>query len=224
VAAVGTRASTRRIAHWGVIGAAAQLIFVAGWLVADSLQGARFSSFRYDISEMGALSAPHPWVLLLSQGLAGAGTVAFALLGLRPGLMAAGLASRSGPWLLAYSALGLDNLSDAFFRLDCRTIDGCTGVSWHAEIHKVVGTATIVVLVIAPFVIARHLRHIPEWTNLALPSIIVGGLLVATWAATLLAHDTGFEGLFQRVLLFIAAAWVAILALRLRRMERARIL
>jgi hypothetical protein len=210
--AVATR---RGSARWGFVGVAAQVIFVAGWLTADFLQGARYSALRYDISEMAALGAPHAWLLLLAQGLAGAGTVAFALLGLRPSLMIAGQAGRSGPWLVAFSALGLDNLSDAFFRLDCRTVDGCSGTSWHAAIHNIVGIVTIFVLVIAPFVLARRLRRAPAWTGLAGPSVIVGALLVAALAATLLTHNAGFEGLFQRILALIAAAWVAALAVRL---------
>jgi hypothetical protein len=206
---------TRGIAHWGMLGAASQFIFIAGWFSADFLQGGHYSAIRYDVSEMASLTAPHAWLLLACQGLAGAGTIAFALFGLRPALMITATAGRSGPWLLVLSALGLDNLSDAFFRLDCRTVDGCTGISWHAQLHNIVGTVTIVVLVIAPFIIARRLRQAPEWTNLAAPSIVVGGLLVTMWAATLLTHNIGFEGLFQRALLFIAAAWVAALALRL---------
>lgn len=213
--AEGRRGRTRGRARWGIVGAAAQVIFVGGWFVADFLQGARYSAIRYDISEMGSLTAPHAWLLLVCQGLAGIGTVAFALLGLRPALPITATAGRSGPWLLALSALGLDNISDAFFRLDCRTVDGCAGVSWHAQIHNVVGTITIVVLVIVPFVLARRLRRAPQWVDLALPSVIVGVVLVAALAATLATHDAGYEGLSQRILVLIAAAWAAALAVRL---------
>jgi hypothetical protein len=69
--------------------------------------------------------------------------------------------------------MGLDNLSDAFFRLDCRTADpGCTAAasSWHAKVHLAVGLISAVATIAAPFVLAARMRYVPGWRDLARPT------------------------------------------------------
>ena len=67
---------------------------------------------------------------------------------------------------------------DAFFRLDCRIADGCTPrqtvSSWHGIIHAVSGVVLLLLLLVAPHVVARCLRLSPDWAALARPSVLLG--------------------------------------------------
>lgn len=220
VVAIRTHEDRRVLGVWGLVGLGAQVLSVASWLVAGFMQGADYSPLRDQISYMGATSAPHPWVLLVPMGLAGAGTIAFALAGLRRGLAADTRAGQLGPWLLACSALGLGSVSDVFFRLDCHAAVGCTPASTPAVIiHLVMGTVTFLVLVVAPFVMARRLRRVPEWGDLAGPSVATGVLLLVGLAASLVPAVAPIAGLVQRGMALLAAIWIAMLALRLYRRQ-----
>jgi len=88
-------------------------------------------------------------------------------------------------WLAALSAI--QGITDAVFRPDCRAADGCTqaqaAASWHGQLHAAIGFASIVVLVLTPFVLARRFRRLPEWRDLAAPSVVVGAGLVAGLSA-----------------------------------------
>jgi hypothetical protein len=82
--------------------------------------------------------------MLTAQAIAGTLVILFALFALLPALAVPGRGPALGPWLLAASLIGLDNLSDVVFRLDCRAADpGCTAAaaagSWHGRVHLAVG-------------------------------------------------------------------------------------
>ena len=91
------------------------VVFNLGWLVAGALQAGAYSVATDDVSDLGALTATDPWVMLTTSGIAGLATILFALLALRPALAVVALGSAIGAWLLALSLMGLDNLSDVFF-------------------------------------------------------------------------------------------------------------
>src|SRR5438270_6718022 len=115
-----TSAQTNKRVAWLASGAiAAQVLFVAGWLVGGSIEGHGYSPMRHDISDLGALTAHHTWLAVGSLGISGGLTMAFALAALRP-TFGPGTA---GAWLVALSLPSLDGMSDAFFRLDCRAAD-----------------------------------------------------------------------------------------------------
>jgi hypothetical protein len=104
------------------------------WLLAGTMQTGGYSAASHDVSDLGALTEQSPLVMLTAQGIAGALTIAFALLALQPALAVPGRRAALGAWLLAASLMGLDNLSDAFFRLDCRAADpGCTAAAADAQ-------------------------------------------------------------------------------------------
>jgi hypothetical membrane protein len=65
---------------------AAQLLFVGGMLVLGAIEGYGYSAGRHDVSDLGALTAQHATAARLIVGIAGATTIAFALLVLRPSL------------------------------------------------------------------------------------------------------------------------------------------
>lgn len=132
-----------------------------------------------------------------------------------------------GAWLLAASLIGLDNLSDAFFRLDCRAADqGCTAAaaasSWHGQVHIAAGLLSAIAMVAAPFVLAARMRHANGWRDLARPTILAGALLlVVLLGYAALERKTG-GGYLQRAAIVLVSVGVATLALRVRSLARSR--
>jgi hypothetical protein len=90
---------------WAVI--AAQLLLVGGMLILGAIEGHGDSAGRHDISDLGALTAHHATAERLIVGIAGAVTIAFALLVLRPSLRTTGGREPVGPWLGGALAAGL---------------------------------------------------------------------------------------------------------------------
>lgn len=208
------------ILSWGaVIG---QSIFTLGWMIGDAVQHGGFSPVSDDISDLGALTANHPWIILTAQGISSTMTIAFALFALSPALSRPGHRVALGALLLAGSGVALDDLSDAFFRLDCQASNaGCSTAastaSWHGQIHAIVGTITFLVMVIAPFVLARSMRRIPDWQNLAKPTVMYGvGLLILLTIYLGLTNQIG-QGSAQRAISLAASAGVAALAIQVTR-------
>ena len=206
----------RLLALAGLIG---QIVFVTGVLVAGFVQGDAYSIADHEISDMGARGAPHAWVLLSAQLVCGVLTLAFVVFGFAPSL--SGIrGSKLSTVLLALWGLG--NLSDAFFRLDCRAADGCTPeqavMSWQATIHSV-GGLSLIVFAFAPYVVARCLRRSPDWQPLARPTVLLGIAIDGALVATLALSESAGGGYAQRVLALLLAAWFAMLALRLLRLD-----
>lgn len=207
--------SSRRHSMWAasIAGVAGQVLFTAGWFAAGLLQGDAYSVARHDISDMGALGAPYPWVLLVTQSIAGACTIAFGLMGFRPALV--GTRGRTLATILLVLPLGLGNLLSPAFRLDCRVADGCTVeetvTSWHATVHSVLGVLLLVAAV-APFVVARCLSRSPRWAPLSRASRLFGVAIAVAMVAAIGLGETAIGGLAQRSFALLAAAWVAVVA------------
>jgi hypothetical membrane protein len=198
---------------------AGQALVTAAWLIGETVQTGGYSVAGHDISDLGALTADHPWIILIAQGVSGVFTMTFALLVLRPALAARGHYGAISAWLVALSAAGLDDLSDAFFRLDCRAADpGCTEMvatsSWHGAIHGIVGSVTFVILVIAPFALARRMRLVPAWRSLAGPAFGYGVLLLLSVSIYAALSLTAVAGYAQRAVALLGSLGVIVLALR----------
>jgi hypothetical protein len=213
------RSDPAALARWALVGLSGEALFTISWIVTGLLERPGYRPLRDDISDMGALTAPHPWILLVPGALASAALIGFALRGLRPALVGAGRAGRTGVWLAAISAI--PGLSDALFRPDCRAADGCTqaqaAASWHGQLHAAIGFASIIVLVLTPFVLARRFRRVPQWRDLAAPSVVVGAVLVAGLFAVAAPQTAAVHGLIQRAIALLGGAWGALLAARLYR-------
>ncbi len=194
----------------------AQLVFVGGWLVIGAVEDHGYQPLRHDISDLAALTAQHPTADRITLALAGSLTIAFAFV-LRRHLGNAAI-------VIALSLPGLDNLTDAFFRLDCRAADvGCSTTdaiaSWHGRTHVGIFAVSALATVAAPFVLARAMRRREAWVRLAGPTTVFGfvtiGLLVATGATS----GTGVGGLTQRIAATFVTAGVAVLAWHVARSE-----
>lgn len=201
------------------------MVFTAGWVLGGALQGGGYSPVRHYISDAAALTADQPWILLAAQGVAGVLTIAFALLALAPSLHVHGHGPPVSAWLVAASGLGLDNLSDAFFRLDCREVDAAclasTGeASWHAQIHNTVGTLTSAATLLGAFALARRFRITPAWRAATGPAIAFGVAIGLGMVANIVLDDA--HGLAQRFGRLVAALGVALLAIRVATANPAR--
>jgi hypothetical protein len=210
---------------WGAI--AGVLTFDLGWLLAEAVQGDGYSVASHDVSDLAALTARSAWLMLIAQAIAGTLIILFALFALRPALAVSGRGQALGAWLLAASLMGVDNLSDTFFRLDCRAADpGCTATaaasSWHGKVHLAVGLLSGIATIALPFVLAARMRHVDGWRDLARPTVVAGSLLVAVLVAYVPFEGRTGGGYLQRAAIVLFSAGVVALALRVRRLATSR--
>jgi hypothetical membrane protein len=202
---------------------AAQLLFVGGMLVLGAIEGHGYSAGRHDISDLGALTAQHATAERLIVGIAGAATIAFALLALRPSL-GANERESVGPWLVALSLPGFDTMSDAFFRLDCRAADaGCTiaeaTASWHGKAHIACFVIAALATVAAPFVLAHRMRRVDGWHDLAVPTRIFGIVTILALAVTAASSGTAVQGWTQRGSIVLVALGILALGCRVVKLQ-----
>src|SRR4051794_26207257 len=117
----------KRVRRWAWAGFAAQVAFVASWLLAAAWQGDGYSVTAHTISDMYAVTAPGGLILVVVLTLCGLATALFALLSVRPVLRPGGRSATIGAVLLALSIYGLGDLLSPFEREACRLADpGCT--------------------------------------------------------------------------------------------------
>ena len=104
---------------------------MAGWLIAETWQGPRYSPVHNTISDLQAATAPHAWFPSPASPSAASAGCGFAVFGLRPALARAGQVAWYAPWMLACAALALGN---SFPLIPCRLGDpGCTAtINWSA--------------------------------------------------------------------------------------------
>jgi hypothetical protein len=215
----------RSAAWFAWAGVAGVVVFDLGWLLAEAVQTGGYSVARHDVSDLSALTAQHAWVALTASGIAGVLTIAFALGGLRPALRIPGRRDALGAWLLAASLMGLDNLSDAFFRLNCRAADpdcssGVAMGSWHGIMHVVVAVIAAIATVGALFTLPGRMRAIAAWRDLARPLLATGVVFTVLLVAYVAAEGRAGGGYLQRILIVILSVVVIVLALRVLRLAR----
>jgi hypothetical protein len=171
-----------------------QFLFHLGWILATLEQGSLYSTARHDLSDLGALTAMTPGLWLIPQCIAGLTTIVFAVRVLGPTLQ-----SRLGASLVTGSLMGIDNVSDALFRLPCQAAQaGCTfsvvAGAWMGKIHLIVALVSTVLSVSAPFALASEMSALPAWRDLARPTRIGGAALVILILAQLLLKLVGGYG------------------------------
>jgi hypothetical membrane protein len=207
---------------FGALGVVSQILFMAGWLIPESWQPESYSIVRDTISDLMARTAPHaevPVIVLIAGGI---GTMLFALLGLRPALRAAGRTAFYAPWMLAASALGFGNVL-SFLQLPCQS--GACGThaaaSTFAGAQDVIGGVIVITLLaISPFPMSRRLKETPGWQRLAVPSLLTGVAIMASYIAFGLHSTAAVHGLLERAVATIGSGWTAVLAVNLIRTAR----
>jgi hypothetical protein len=183
------------------------------------LEGHGYSAGRHDISDLTALTARHATFNRATLLVSGLLTAAFALWALRPSLTVVGRGVPVSALLVAVSRPALDNVSDMFFRLDCRAADaGCSASaaasSWHGTIHVVAFLVAAIPTLVAPFALSRRMRAVAGWSDLARAARVFGVTLIVLFVATAASQGTSVQGWSQRVAATFAAFGVAALAVR----------
>jgi len=210
------------MAAWA--GLAAQVLFVAAWLVAAAWQGPRYSVLAHSISDMYAVTAPNGLFLVVVLTLCGVATILFAALALWPALRAAGWSAAVGCILLALSVYGLGDALTPFERLACRLADeGCTAADQIANtggtLDALLTTIGILIFLAATFFLAAAMRRVAAWQRWAWPARGVGFAFLALIAVLAIAGaDLG--GLFERLLAATGAAAIAAAAVHILTVSR----
>jgi hypothetical membrane protein len=197
---------------WGVIGLLAQVVFAAGWVIAETWQGPRYSPVTDTISDLQAATAPHVWFPVLCFALGGLGTFGFALFGLRPAL--AGV-SWAAAWKIGLSGLALGN---SFPLIPCQlSAHACTATSQLLSVggltDALLSGVALWVLAITPFPLARRVTSLPGWKSLK-PILLVAGVVTpALYGLLAIALFTGAaQGIAERVLVVVCQLWICLLA------------
>jgi hypothetical membrane protein len=198
---------------------AGPVLFTVAWLVAWSVQD-DYSPRREDISALAALDAQHGWIMIAGIVALGLGLLALGL-----GLVNAihdGASATVGSVLLVLA--GLDFVAAGLARNDCSSeLQACKervdsgDVSWHHNVHDLLGVAVFLLLVIAPLVLARAFRADSRWSDLRRYSLVTGALTFALLLVVFAEAFEGWNGLLQRVLLAVPLLWIAVLGMRLAR-------
>lgn len=219
-----TRGATRlarRVRRWARVAFAAQLAFVASWLVAAAWQGPRYSVVRHSISDMYAETAPHAAFLIVVLTICGAASIWFAWRSVWPALRAGGRWAAAGAGLLALSIFGLGDLLTVTERLRCRLADpGCTAAKQLSNaggtLDNTLSTVGVLAFVIAGFLLAVAMKRTAGWAPLARFTRWVMVLVLAlTVCDGVFSASAG--GLFERLLALAGAAWIAVLAVAVTR-------
>jgi hypothetical protein len=205
----------RRLARLAV---AAQVAFVASWLLAAAWQGPRYSVFAHSISDMYAVTAPGAAFLIVMFTLCGAATMWFSWRSLRTALRPAGWLATTGSALLALSIFGLGDLLTVSERLACRLADpGCTPAKQLANaggmLDNTLSTLGVVAFVAAGFFLAAAMKRLPEWRSWVRPvRWSMAAVIVFAVADGLTSGPGGLSGLFERLIALAGATGIALLA------------
>lgn len=221
------RGTRRRGRGWARIALAAQVVFVASWLLAEAWQGPHYSFVAHSISDMYAETAPGAAFLIVVFTLCGAATMVFAWRSLwsalRPASRSGGVYAAIGSALVALSIFGLGDLLTATERLGCRLADpGCTAAKQLSNtggtMDYLLSTAGVACLIVGGFLLVAAMRRTPGWETFA--------PLTRWWMSALIVifvcdgAITSLSGLFERILALGGAAWIALAAREVLRRTR----
>ena len=202
---------TRALAWFAI---AAQIAFVAAWIVAGALEDG-YSHLDHHVSELGADGAANPGIVnaaivVVGLGIAG---LAPALLRVLPRRPAARVAV--GLFLLAGLAIAVGG----FFNSDCsNAVDATCQDRWDAwevdtasKIHAWASFAAQILLLATPFALARALWNRP----VAAVTLVAGvaGLGLSAAVTVLFGIDHAPDGFAQRLGLTALHAWVILVAI-----------
>jgi len=183
-----------------------------------------YSARREDISALAALDAQHPWIMIAGIIALGLSLVALGL-GLT-GAIQNGRSATVGPIMLVLG--GGSFVVAGLARNDCSSeVQACKqrvssgDVSWHHQVHDVLGVVAFVVLAVAPLVLARAFRADSRWSGLRRYSLWTGALTLALLLVFGAEPFAGWNGLVQRVLMLVPLIWIVVVGTRLVKISRA---
>jgi hypothetical membrane protein len=207
----------RRVRLGALAGIGGGLLMTFGWIAGGLLQGSGYSWSRQEISDLGALTAQHPWVWNLADSLSGLLILIFAVGLFR--LVRSNRAGRIGAGLIA--VVGVGSFIDGLVREDCplSTSEACQrlqdgiGLSWHHLAHDVESVIVVMAMIAAPFFLGRSIRSVNGLTNLYRPSLGAGALLVIATVSYLFLYGNPGAGIAQRLLALTFVAWIAAISI-----------
>ena len=208
----------RRVRRLAWLAVAAQVAFVASWLLAAAWQGPQYSVVADSISDMYAVTAPGGAFLVVVFTLCGAATMWFAWRSLRTGLRPAGWLATAGSVLVALSICGLGDLLTATERLACRLADpGCTPAAQLSntggKMDNTISTIGVVLFVLAGFFLAAAMKRLPSWQAWVRPVRWWAVLMIVLTICEVLTQGAdGLSGLFERLIALVGATGIALLA------------
>jgi hypothetical protein len=206
-----------RVRALACLAIAAQVVFVAGWIIAGALEPG-YSPTRSYVSELGRRGAAHPWIFDLSVVVWGVGFIALGV-ALAPALRPRRWA-RVAPALFVFA--GICAILDAPLRLDCATTishlcraqQQAGSLSWREYGHIWASFGIEGGLLLTPFALARSL-----WPS-RLARLVLFGAVAVVITLALLAGLGGWvgahspyswdAGLWQRFWLMVVHGWVLI--------------
>lgn len=208
--------STRQ-AWWPWAALVSHVLFVAGWLLAATWQGPRYSVLEHTISDMYADGAPGAAFLIVVITVSGVVAIGFTVRSLWPALRPAGRPAAVGCGLLALSIFGLGDLLTPFERMGCRLADaGCTeelqSATFGGGLDAFLSTVGVAFLVAAGFFLTSAMKRLPAWQHAVKPTRVLAVSLLVLYVATGLLGAVGLGGLFERLLAAVGAAGVVLLA------------
>jgi hypothetical membrane protein len=195
-------------------------MMTAGW-VAGGLAQSRYSWSRQEISDLGALTARHPWVWNLADSLAGLLIAVFALALHR--VFRYSRTGRLGAWLVGI--VGIGSVLDGVLREDCplstslacQQLQSGPGLSWHHQAHDVESLVVVIASIAAPLVLAPVFGRRDDLRRLRPYSLLTGALLASANLAYLFLYGHPGAGTAQRAFTLISMAWIAVLGTALAR-------
>jgi hypothetical membrane protein len=206
-----------RLGAFAGIGGA--LLMTFGWIAGGLLQGSGYSWSQQEISDLGALTAQHPWVWNLADSLSGLLILIFAVSLFR--FMQSNRAGRIGAGLIA--VVGVGSFIDGIVREDCplSTSEACqrlqdeAGLSWHHQAHDIESVIVVMAMIAAPFFLGRAVWSVDGLANLYRPSLGAGALLAVATVAYLFLYGNPGAGIAQRLLALAFVAWIAAISIAL---------
>ncbi len=205
-----------RVRLGAVAGIAGALLMTLGWVVGGLLQGSGYNWSSQEISDLGALTAQHPWVWNLADSISGLLLLIFSI-GLFP-IVRSNRAGRVGAGLIAL--VGVGSILDGILREDCplSTSETCQrlqdgpGLSWHHQAHNIESVIVVLAMIAAPFVLGKAFRSIGHLRQLRRASMATGALLVVATVAYVFLYGNPGAGIAQRLLALGFMVWIAVLS------------
>lgn len=207
-----------RIRLCALCGIAGQIILILGWAAGQIAQPRAYDDSSQQISDLGALTAAHPWIWNAADSVSGALTAIFAL-----GLFALLRGERAGAVGAALiGVIGVGGVLDGLLREDCplstshacRVLRDGPGLSWHHQAHVVESVIVGLSSGAVPFVLAFAFARLPAWRPLLGVTLATGVASGAMLIAYLVLYGGAGAGIAERGSVTVLAAWTAALTVR----------
>jgi hypothetical membrane protein len=192
------------------------VLFVISWLVAPLWQESGYSVIKHSISDMYAVGAPHPYILIVVITLSGVAMLGFVIRSVWPAFRSAGWLGKLGAVLLALSIFGLGDLLTPLEREGCPlAAPGCTSADQTAnhggQLDETMSNFGLLAFIAAGLVLSLAMRRIEAFRRFAHYGYWVTFVNLVTFVAIIPAGDDG-EGITERLAAVAGVCGIILLA------------